>query len=127
MLPSWWVHQHWPSPACRLYNGADTTYHNNSIRAETSEVGDTEEEGRQMTSCSIRDCSGEYERTVVTHTVRHHGELVVIDQVPAEVCSVCNDVLLSPQTIIGIEKLLRSRGDPVRTVPLYAYGDPLAR
>ena len=79
-----------------------------------------------MTSCSIRDCSGEYERRVVTHTVRHQGELVVIDQVPAEVCSVCKDVLLSPQTIIGIEKLLRSRGEPVKTVPLYAYVDTLS-
>ena len=38
--------------------------------------------------CSIDGCPGTYESESVAHTVRHAGQLLVIDHVPAEVCSV---------------------------------------
>jgi YgiT-type zinc finger domain-containing protein len=60
-----------------------------------------------------------YERKSVTHTVRHNGEVVVIDHVPAEVCDVCGDVLFSPETIRHIEKILGQMPEPDTTVPLY--------
>jgi YgiT-type zinc finger domain-containing protein len=66
-------------------------------------------------------CSCEYQRRKVTHTVRHQGKLVVIDHVPAEVCTVCGDVLLAPRTIRHIERLLESRREPAGTLPLYEY------
>lgn len=71
--------------------------------------------------CSIQDCLGEYEEKQVIHTVRHHGHVIVIDHVPAEVCSVCGDVLFKPETIRRIEQLLQERTKPVSTVPLYEY------
>ena len=57
-----------------------------------------------MKNCSIEGCTGSYERREVTHTVRHQGEIVVIDHVPAEVCSVCGDVLFDAATVRGIER-----------------------
>ncbi|MBN2465133.1 YgiT-type zinc finger protein [candidate division WOR-3 bacterium] len=71
--------------------------------------------------CSIKDCSGECETREITHTVRCHGQVVVIDHVPAEVCSVCGDVLLSRDTVRHIEQLLRTADRPARRVPLYEY------
>ena len=71
--------------------------------------------------CSIQGCPGEYEERQIVHTVRHHGEVVVIEHVPAEVCSVCGDVLLKPETVSHIEGLLKRRDAPARTVPLYEY------
>lgn len=71
--------------------------------------------------CTIEGCPGQYEQRLITHTVRHQGELIVIDHVPAEVCGVCGDVLLSPQTIRHIERLLDSRRKPAGTVALYEY------
>ena len=71
--------------------------------------------------CSIKDCSGECETREITHTVRHHSQVVVIDHVPAEVCSVCGDVVLSPETVRHIEQLLRTAARPAREVPLYEY------
>lgn len=71
--------------------------------------------------CTVAGCPGEYEQRRITHTVRHQGELVVIDHVPAEMCGVCGDVLLSPQTIRHIEKMLQSRRNPAGNVPLYEY------
>lgn len=71
--------------------------------------------------CSIEGCSGEYEERQVVHTVRYQGQVIVIDHVPAEVCSVCGDVLLKPETVRRIEALLRTTTLPAGTVPLYEY------
>ena len=74
-----------------------------------------------MMKCSIDGCPGEYERKDVVHTVRYRGQVVVIDHVPAEVCRVCGDVLLEPETVRHIEELLRTASRPTREVPLYEY------
>jgi len=71
--------------------------------------------------CSIQGCPGEYEQRKIVHTVRYKGKVIVIDHVPAEVCSVCGDVLLRPETVRQIEALLRKRERPISTVPLYEY------
>ena len=71
--------------------------------------------------CSIKDCGGDCQTREITHTVRYHGEVVVIDHVPADVCSICGDVLLSPETVRHIERLLSTSNRPAREVPLYEY------
>ena len=76
---------------------------------------------QRVMKCTIAGCPGECESRLVTHTVRRNGRVVVIDRVPAEVCTVCGDVLLSPETVRHIEKLLRTAGRPLREVPLYEY------
>ena len=70
--------------------------------------------------CSIRGCTGEYEQKAITHTVRHQGQVVVFDQVPAEVCDVCGDTLLADETVKKIEELLKS-GSAAKSVPMYEY------
>ena len=71
--------------------------------------------------CSIDGCPGEYETAKVMHTVRHHGQVTVIDHVSADVCSVCGDVLLAPDTVRRIEALLEKKRRPASTVPLYEF------
>lgn len=71
--------------------------------------------------CSIDGCPGEYEAGRVMHTVRHRGQVIVIDHVPAEICSVCGDVLLRPETVRRIEALLEEQNQPASTVPLYEF------
>ena len=71
--------------------------------------------------CSILGCPGEYEPTLVHHTVRHSGRVIVIDHVPAEQCEVCGDVLLDPKTVRRIEELLSALPEPQQTAPVYEY------
>ncbi len=71
--------------------------------------------------CSIEGCVGEYENRRIVHTVRHNGRLVVMENVPADVCALCGDVLLKPETIRHIEELLNKVSLPSKTVPLYEY------
>ncbi|HEY6291460.1 MAG TPA: type II toxin-antitoxin system MqsA family antitoxin [Terriglobia bacterium] len=72
-------------------------------------------------NCTVQGCPGEYEARTVVHTVQRRGEIIVIDHVPAEVCSVCGDVLLTPETVRRIEALLRATPPPNRNVPLYEF------
>ena len=71
--------------------------------------------------CTIEGCPGTYEARTVIHTVKRRGEVIVIDHVPAEVCSVCGDVLLTPETVRRIEALLAATPLPQRTVPMYDF------
>ena len=71
--------------------------------------------------CTIKSCPGEYEARTIVHTVKHRGNVVVIDHVPAEVCTVCGDVLLTPETVRRIEKMLATLPKPARAVPLYEF------
>ena len=79
------------------------------------------EEATVAMTCSIDGCPGEYAEGSVMHMMRHRGQVVVIDHVPADVCSVCGDVLLRPETIRKIEALLQDQHRPARTVPLYEF------
>ncbi len=71
--------------------------------------------------CSIDGCPGSYEQRKIVHTVQRRGQVTVIDNVPAEGCSVCGDALLRPETTRRIEELLRSAPEPAKMVPLYEY------
>ena len=57
----------------------------------------------------------------MSHTVRHQGQIIVIDYVPADVCLVCGDVLLKPDMVCRIEGLLQEKHQPASTVPLYEF------
>jgi YgiT-type zinc finger domain-containing protein len=84
-------------------------------------MDDAHTTGQNDMKCSIKDCPGEYEAKTVIHTVRVSGRIVVIDHVPAEVCSICGDVLFAPQTVRHIERLLANLPSPSQTVPLFEY------
>lgn len=72
--------------------------------------------------CGLRGCSGEYEAKTVMHTVQQRGQVVVIGDVPAEVCSDCGDVLLRPEAVRSIEKLLSEMKEPATGAPTYEFG-----
>ena len=72
--------------------------------------------------CSNTGCPGVLKRGDVVHTVRQGERILVIDHVPAEVCDVCGDVLFTPETVCRIEALRHGTATPVRTVPLYDFG-----
>ena len=71
--------------------------------------------------CSIQGCPGEYENKTIVHTVQHKGQVFVFEHVPADVCFVCGDTLLAPDTIRHIEALLKKKKKALKTVPLYEY------
>jgi len=78
------------------------------------------EEGREtMTKCPF--CSGELEERVVTHPQSYQGKVYILENVPAEVCSQCGEVLLRPEVLEKMQQLVWSGVAPRRTtqVPVY--------
>ncbi len=71
--------------------------------------------------CSIQGCPGHYEHRPIIHTVKHGGEVLVFEDVPAEVCDVCSDTLLAPETIRHIEALIEQHPETEKHAPVYGY------
>lgn len=71
--------------------------------------------------CSITNCPGEYEQREVVRAIRQGNRIIVVEHIPAEVCDVCGDVLLTPETIEHLETLRHTTAAPTRTVPLYEF------
>ena len=74
-----------------------------------------------MMKCTIKGCQGHYEHRRIVHTVKHAGVLMVFDDVPADVCDVCSDTLLQPETIRHLEGMLRKKAEPKTHIPVFAY------
>jgi YgiT-type zinc finger domain-containing protein len=54
--------------------------------------------------CQI--CEGVYEERLIARAYRRDGKVIVVDDVPAEVCSGCGDTLLKPETVEEIQQAL---------------------
>lgn len=78
------------------------------------------EEGKEtMTKCTF--CGGELEERVVTHPQSYQGKIYILENVPAEVCSQCGEVLLRPEILERMQQLVWSGVAPGRIteVPVY--------
>ena len=71
--------------------------------------------------CSIQGCPGEYEARYIVHTVKRDADVLVFENVPAEVCAVCSDTLLSPETVRHLEQMMRDPPKPEKFAALYEY------
>ena len=71
--------------------------------------------------CAIKNCPGEYEEKFIVHTVKKNNNVMVFENVPAEVCNICGDTLLTPETICHLEELIKENREPERMIPLYEY------
>ena len=71
--------------------------------------------------CSIHGCPGRYEAKEIIHTLHKGSDILIFEGVPAEVCSVCGDTLLAPETIEHIEVLLATKAKPGKLAPVYEY------
>jgi YgiT-type zinc finger domain-containing protein len=82
-------------------------------RLENEEVKET------MTKCPF--CGGELEERVVTHPQSYQGKVYILENVPAEVCSQCGEMLLRPEVLEKMQQLVWSGVAPKRTtqVPIY--------
>jgi YgiT-type zinc finger domain-containing protein len=109
------------SHPCRLHHGTANTCHHYGLRTWAAQVDHADAKETIAMKCTIDGCPGEYGAGNVMHTVRQHGQVMVIDHVPADVCSVCGEVLPRPNTVRRIEALLQDKHQPVRTVPLYEF------
>lgn len=75
--------------------------------------------------CSVQGCPGQYEERLIVHATHKEGCVVVINDVPAEVCDLCVDTLYTVETSERITDILRALGrgelEPADAAPVYSF------
>ncbi|MEI6219438.1 MAG: YgiT-type zinc finger protein [bacterium] len=71
--------------------------------------------------CSIKGCQGHYEQRLIVHTVKRGSDVLVFENVPAEVCDVCSDTLMMPETVRHLEEMMKGKTRPRKKAPVFAY------
>ncbi len=68
-------------------------------------------------------CGGVLEDKTIQMDFRYKGKLIVVEDVPSQVCAKCGEKLLSATTSKDIDELLASDEKPIRkiTVPVLPY------
>lgn len=61
----------------------------------------------------------------VTHPQEHNGKVVILENIPAEVCVQCGEVLLSPDVVAQVQEFVWENTPPKRTaqVPVYDFAE----
>ena len=61
--------------------------------------------------------------TEVTYTIEHDGRFFLIEHVPARVCRETGEQFFAPETVERIQKLVKGRKTPSRTIetPVYEF------
>ena len=127
MLPALWDNRNRPPRSRSLYDRRQQPDSDHCLRTKASEVevANSEKpmtENSETRACSIQECTGTYEVRRVIHTARYRGAIIVVENVPAEVCSVCSDVLFTPETVEHLQRIVRERSKPAaRHAPVYQY------
>ena len=76
-----------------------------------------------MNKCTL--CSeGQYLNKYIVFSSRRGDRLVVIEGVPALVCDVCGDRIITEDTAREIERIVA--GTPIDSVPLYRFSSKVA-
>ena len=72
-----------------------------------------------MKKCPL--CGGELEEKTITHAQEYKGRIIILENVPAEVCRQCGEVLIRPDVLEKMQELVWSKAAPKRTarVPVY--------
>lgn len=70
-------------------------------------------------ACHTPGCLGEHAAGTIHHTVIYQQRTIVLEHVPASICPECGDVVLSDETTIVIEDLLKSNAGSERTILVY--------
>lgn len=58
-----------------------------------------------MNKCSV--CHSETAHKNITYTQWYQGELVLVENVPADVCSNCGEEYFSPEVVDKIQKVIK--------------------
>ena len=74
---------------------------------------------KTMSKCPF--CGGELEAKTITHPQSYRDKVYILENVPAEVCRQCGEVLLHPEVLKRKQRLMWSETAPryTREVPVY--------
>ena len=66
-------------------------------------------------------CKGDLEEKTITYPTQYQGRLVVIENVPAEVCRQCGEILLRPEVVEKLQQIIWGKVPRQKTVEVDSY------
>jgi len=72
-----------------------------------------------MKKCPL--CGGELQAKTVTHPQEYEGRIIILENVPAEVCRQCGEVLIRPDVLEKMQQVVWSATTPRRTARIPVY------
>ena len=81
------------------------------------------DKGQRMKICPL--CSGQLEERTITYPQRYEGNIIILENVPAEVCGQCGEILIRPEVLERLQGLVWSSEEPKRTaqVPVFDFAE----
>ncbi|MBI4319761.1 MAG: type II toxin-antitoxin system MqsA family antitoxin [Chloroflexi bacterium] len=72
-----------------------------------------------MRRCPI--CGGELKDTTITRPQEYEGKIIILENLPAEVCAQCGEVFLHPDVLERVQAIVWSKVTPKRmtSVPVF--------
>jgi len=70
--------------------------------------------------CSIRGCAGEYQERRISQVFTRDGNSIVVEGIPARVCDLCGDTILSWGTVERLLRALEVGQEPRKFLPVYS-------
>ena len=79
----------------------------------------TSKQKSSLSKCPL--CAGKLENKRITHPQQFEGKVIILENVPAQVCNQCGEILLTPAIVEHLQELVWSAITPKRTdqVPVY--------
>lgn len=70
-------------------------------------------------------CKGTVQERLITYVQEYKGRVIIIENVPAEVCGQCGEKLLRAEVAERIQKVVWERPAPTREtkVPVYEFAE----
>ena len=66
-------------------------------------------------------CGGELKQTTITHPQEYEGKIIILENLPAEVCLQCGEVFLRPDVLERVQALVWSQAIPKRMVSVPVF------
>ncbi len=71
-----------------------------------------------MSDCTLCH-QGAYQERLIVFSVRRADRLVIVEDVPAMVCEICGDQIITDETALEIERV--AAGEPHYSGPIYRF------
>jgi YgiT-type zinc finger domain-containing protein len=76
-----------------------------------------------LATCSV--CGAKVEQQNITYTQTVGGQVYIVEDVPALVCSQCGEIYLTPETVDAIqEQIEHGQAVETRQVPVFRVAQP---
>ena len=66
-------------------------------------------------------CGGELEKKIVTFYYEEDGKYLLVENVPAEVCTMCGEKIYSPKVTDELLKFARDKFKPVKSIKIPVF------